>query len=444
MTPILQQGVDFAARFAAAKDRLPGAGLPWLASAREKASTDFERQGPPRSRRADWRFTPVDAVLGTDFEPAGRPKSHSGFAGKALCPLTFHRLVLGNGRLLPERSRYCDLPAGVSVSSLAQALQDDPGSLREDLGRDLSAEGLPFACLAAALFGEGVVVRVARGARLDRPLHLLLACDDTESGRPQMAHLRLVIILEPGASLELIEESLGGGRAPFWTNLLTTVRIGAGAGLKHYRLQRENALGSQTSATLVELGRGSRYESHAFSFGGALLRADLRVRLAAEGAQCSLNGLCLVRGTETADHHTVVEHAAAGGITRELYKAILDERGRFVFDGMVHVKPGAQKTDASLYNKNLLLCDDADVHSNPEFRIFADDVSCKHGGAIGRLSSEAMFYLRSRGIGASDARRMLVYAFGSEMIERVSLEPLRESLMAALHARMPEAAEETA
>jgi Fe-S cluster assembly protein SufD len=136
-----------------------------------------------------------------------------------------------------------------------------------------------------------------------------------------------------------------------------------------------------------------------------------------------------------------VEHAAQGGITRELYKAVLDESGRFIFDGLVDVKPGAQKTDACVYNRNLLLSEDAHVHTNPEFKILADDVSCKHGGAIGQLSAESMFYLRSRGLGEAEARRMLVYAFGCEMIERVKLEPLREALTAALDARRPEAAE---
>ena len=288
------------------------------------------------------------------------------------------------------------------------------------------------------------MVRVAKHARLDKPLQLLFVSDDSPAARPQAAHLRVLIVLEEGASAEIVVESVGGGRAPFWTNLLTQIDLGEGASLKHYRLQRENETGVQTAATFVSVGRSARYESHAFNFGGALVRHDLRVQLAGEGADCVLNGLSLVRGSEIVDHHTVVEHAAVGGTTRELYKAVLDESGRFVFDGLVDVRPGAQKTDASVYNKNLLLSEDADVHTNPEFKILADDVSCKHGGAIGQLSTESMFYLRSRGIGESDARRMLVYAFGSEMIERVGLESLKEALTAALHARMPEAAEEAA
>ncbi len=439
MSATVDNGVDrFAARFAAEKTRLPGADLKWLAGAREAAFAAFAGQGLPHARYEGWRHTPAKSLLETEFEPAERPKSARGFGGQALCPVDFHRVVLQNGRYAPEHSRVSALPAGVTVVSLAAALRDDPESLKTALSRGVAQDGLPFAALAAASFRDGVVVRVARHARLDRPLQLLLTTDDAESGRPQGAHLRALILLDDGASAEVVVETVGGGKSPFWTNLLTQVVLGEGAALKHYRLQRENASGMQTAATLVEVGRSARYESHAFNFGGALVRQDLRVRLAGEGADCALYGLSLLRGDELVDHHTVVEHAAVGGTTRELYKAVLDERGRFVFDGLVDVRPGAQKTDASVYNKNLLLSEDADVHTNPEFKILADDVSCKHGGAIGQLSPESLFYLRSRGIGAADARRLLVYAFGAEMLERVGLEPLRQALDGALHARMPE------
>jgi len=426
------------AEFRAAKG---GAGEPaWLAAAREQAFAAFQAQGLPTPKTEGWRFTPADKLAKVAFVPAERPAARGGFGGRALCPFDFHRVAVHNGRVLPggEGSALSGLPAGVRVQSLSEVLRDEPEALKTALTRGFDKSGLPFGALAAALSREGVVVRVARHARLDKPLNVLLVSDDSASGRPQSAHLRVLLLLEDGASADVVMESTGGGAAPFWTNLLTQVALGEGAALRHYRLQRENAAGLQTAATLVEVGRAARYESHSFNFGGALIRNDLRVRLAGEGADCALGGLALVRGEETVDHHTVVEHAAVGGTTRELYKAVLDERGRFVFDGLVDVRPGAQKTDASVYNKNLLLSEDADVHTNPEFKILADDVSCKHGGAIGQLSPESLFYLRSRGIGAEDARRLLVYAFGAEMLERVALEPLRQALGDALHARMPE------
>ena len=444
MTATLNPTERFAALFESERSRLPGAGLRWLDEARAAALAAFSAQGLPTAKTEGWRFTPAKVLSGVAFEPAERPAARGGFFGKVLCPVTFHRVVVHNGRVLPngEGSLYTGLPAGVTVLGLADALRDEPDALKAALSGGFASDGVPFAPLAAALFSDGVVVKIARHVRLDKPLNIVFVSDDSKTARPQMAHLRALVVLEDGASAEIVTESIGGGVAPFWTNLLTQIVLGEGAALKHYRLQRENESGFQTAATLVEVGRSARYESHAFNFGGALVRHDLRVRLMGEGADCALNGLALVRGDETVDHHTVVEHASIGGTTRELYKAVLDERGRFVFDGLVDVRPGAQKTDASVYNKNLLLSEDCDIHTNPEFKILADDVSCKHGGAIGQLSGESMFYLRARGIGEADARRMLVYAFGAEMIERVGLEPLKEALTAALYARMPEAAEE--
>jgi len=440
MSATLEAADRFAALLAGEKSRLPGAGLSWLVQLRAEALAAFEKAGLTDARFDGWRHTPAQILTETAFEPAERPSVRGGYGGKALCPVAFHRVVVHNGKVQPngEGSVYGELPKGVRVSSLADALRDEPETLKAALSRGFAPGGLPFAALAAALFTDGVVVRVARHVRLDKPLHVLYVSDDSKSGRPQMVHLRALVVLEDGASAEIVAESVGAGRAPFWTNLLTQIVLGEGASLKHYRLQRENESGVQTSATLVEVGRSARYESHAFNFGGALVRHDLRVKLAGEGADCALNGLALVRGDEIVDHHTVVEHASVGGTTRELYKAVLDERGRFVFDGLVDVRPGAQKTDASVYNKNLLVSEDAAVHTNPEFKILADDVSCKHGGAIGQLSPESLFYLRSRGLGEAEARRLLVYAFGAEMLERVGLEPLRAALGDALRARMPE------
>ncbi|MDE2509686.1 MAG: SufD family Fe-S cluster assembly protein, partial [Elusimicrobia bacterium] len=350
MTATLNPTDRFAELFAGEKGRLPGHGLSWLASAREAAFAAFESEGLPHARFEGWRHTSATTLTATEFFPAERPAVRGGFGGRALCPITFHRVVIHNGRVQPngEGSLYTSLPSGVKVSGLADVLRDDPESLKTALSGSRASSGTPFASLAASLFADGVVVRVAKHVRLDKPLQLLFVSDDAPSGRPQAAHVRVLVALEEGASAEVVVESVGGGRHPFWTNLLTHVELGEGASLKHYRLQRENEQGTQTAATFVNVGRSARYESHAFNFGGALVRHDLRVRLAGEGADCVLNGLSLVRGSEIVDHHTVVEHAAVGGTTRELYKAVLDERGRFIFDGLVDVRPGAQKTDASV------------------------------------------------------------------------------------------------
>jgi len=380
------------------------------------------------AQRESWRFTPAAALSGPDFRPAGVPDSVLALAGRVLCPVGFHRAALVNGRWEAKHA-VLKLPAGVTVEPLSSA-----AGLSEILDRPAPAD-LPLAREAGSA-RDGFVVRVSRHARVDRPIHLVHISE--ASPRAESCAARVVVVLEPGAEAELVEETLSFGDAPSWKNVRSQVVLGEGAFLRHHRVVREGTQGRLTLALEVSLGSRARYESHALNFGGLFAREDLRVSLAGEGAECTLNGLALLAGSEFADHHTIVEHAAPHGTTRQLYKAVVDDKARFVFDGLVLVRPGAQKTDAQVYNKNLLLSEEARVNTNPEFKIFADDVSCKHGGAVGQLSLEAMFYLRSRGVSADEARRLLVYAFGSEMVDRVALEPLKAALADALHGRMPE------
>ena len=386
------------------------------------------------AQKEGWRFTPHEALSGPRFEPAGLPAAQPPLGGRVLCPVGFHRVALVNGRLEPKHS-LLKLPPGVRVESLADATDADAVLLARPAGADL-----PLAAIATSTAKDGIVIRVARHTRVDKPIHLIHLAESS-ANRAESAHARVLIVLEPGAHAEIVEEYSSFGGAPFWTNVRSQVLLEEGSSLKHYRVVREGEYGRLTVAVEAEVGAHARYESHAFNLGGAFAREDARVKMAGPGADASFNGLALLAGSELADHHTVVEHATVGGTTRQLYKAVLDDKSRFVFDGLIQVNPGAQKTDAQVYNKNLLLSEDARVNTNPEFKISADDVSCKHGGAVGQMSQEALFYLRSRGVGAEEARRLLVYAFGSEMIDRVTLEPLRAALADALHGRTPEAAE---
>ena len=380
------------------------------------------------AQKEGWRHTPAAALTGPDFKPAGVPESILPLGGRVLCPVGFHRAALVNGRWEAKHA-VLKLPDGVTVEPLSEA-----SGLDELLRRPAPAD-MPLAQAASAA-RDGFVVRVARHARADRPIHLVHISEASSAAESSQA--RVVVVLEAGASAELVEETLSFGSAPSWKNVRAQVVLGEGAFLRHHRVVREGTQGRLTLGLEVSLASRARYESHAMNLGGLFAREDLRVRIEGEGAECTLNGLALLGGSELADHHTIVEHAAVGGITRQLYKAVIDDKARFVFDGLISVKPGAQKTDAQVYNKNLLLSEDARVNTNPEFKILADDVSCKHGGAVGQMSLEALFYLQSRGIGADEARRLLVYAFGSEMIDRIALEPLKAALADALHGRMPE------
>ena len=380
------------------------------------------------AQKEGWRYTSAAALTGPNFQPAGVPERIEPLAGRVLCPVGFHRAALVNGRW-EARHAVLKLPVGMSVEPLSTA-----SGLDEYLGRPAPAD-LPLAKMASAA-RDGFVVRIGRHVRADQPIHLVHV--SATSSVAESSQARVLVVLEPGASAEIVEEILSFGDAPSWKNVRAQIVLGEGAFLRHHRVVREGAQGRLTLALEVSLASRARYESHALNLGGLFAREDLRVRMEGEGAECTLNGLALLGGSEFADHHTIVEHIAVNGTTRQLYKAVIDDKARFVFDGLIWVKPGAQKTDAQVYNKNILLSEDARVNTNPEFKILADDVSCKHGGTVGQLSPEALFYLRARGIGAEEARRLLVYAFGSEMVERIALEPLKLALGGALHGRMPE------
>jgi len=227
------------------------------------------------------------------------------------------------------------------------------------------------------------------------------------------------VIAEPGSQASLVETFIGTAGELYFTNAVTEVVLGEGAVLDFSRLERESDAAFHISTIAVSQGRDSHFTSHSISLGGALARNDLNVRLDAEGAECTLNGLFLGSGSQLLDNHTLIDHAKPHGTSRELYKGIMDGKSRGIFHGTIIVRPDAQKTDAMQTNKNLLLSKEALVNSEPALEIFADDVKCRHGSTIGQLDAAAMFYLRSRGIGEAAARGLLTYAFASDLLGRI-------------------------
>jgi Fe-S cluster assembly protein SufD len=377
----------------------------------------FEKAGAllPSTRDEDWRFTSLSELEKLSFAPAAGTLSA---APKSLLPASgFCRLVFVDGRYAPEYSSPRLAPASILVK---------PGVPAKAAG------GPAFKQLNASLATDGVLIRLPAGAAAEQPIHLHFVA--TPGEKPVMSHVRVALELERAASARVVEEFSGDGGARL-TTVATDIVLAEGAWLEHFRLQRENDETFHYSSLSAKLARDSRFFAHAFCLTGGLTRNDVRVRLEGEGAECALNGLYLADGRQHVDNHTTIEHVSPHGTSRELYKGVLDGRARAVFNGGITVEPAAQKTDAQVYNKNLLLSEDGLVNTKPEFKINANDVQCKHGATIGQLSADALFYLRSRGLGAEEARRLLVYAFASEMIDKVSIEPLKEALGAALLAR---------
>ena len=337
------------------------------------------------------------------------------------------RLVFVNGHYVAELSSSpAPQPQGVIVGSLAAALAGDAGLIKEHLARYPEGEDNPFVALNAAFFQDGGLIYVPAGKRLEVPVHLLHISTSKEAGAT--SHPRNLIIAEAASQLTVLESYVSTGEGSYFMNAVTEMSLGDGAVVEHVKFQDESRNAYHMAAIHAHLGRSCNFVSHSIATGARISRNSIRTALAGEGVECILNGLYLTRGDQLTDHHMVVEHAQPHCTSHEYYNGILDGRSRGVFHGRILVRQAAQKTDAKQTNKNLLLSEDATVDTKPQLEIYADDVKCTHGATVGQLNEEAIYYLRSRGLGVETARRMLIHAFAGEIIERIRHAPAREEL----------------
>ena len=409
-----------------------------LQELRRDAAARFERLGFPTTHQEEYRFTNVAPIEKAGFRPAavaGVP------ALEEVDRLTYEgcdRVVICDGVFTPSLSRLGALPDGVVVESLAAALTRQGELVERYLHRAEALEDGPFAALNTALFTDGLFVYVPKGATLERPLHVLvLASGNAVDGAPPVSFPRLLLVVEENAEAKIIETYAATGENPYWTCAVTELWTGDSARFEHYKVQRDSFAGFHTQTQTVRTGRRSAFASHAFSLGAAICRHDVNASLEGEGGDAILNGLYMLSGTQLADTHMQVEHRQPHCNSHELYKGVLEGKSRGVFNGKIHVHPGAQKTDAKQTNRNLLLSKDALANSHPQLEIYADDVKCTHGSTVGQLDEEAVFYLRSRGIGYEAAKSLLTYAFASDVVERIKVDAVRHDMEAFLFSWLP-------
>jgi Fe-S cluster assembly protein SufD len=341
--------------------------------------------------------------------------------------------VCVNGRFAPQLSHLDNLPTGVQVLSLEAAIASHPSLVEPHLARLSLAQSNAFTSLNTAFLRDGIVMLIPARAVVAEPIEVTFASVSEGSG--SVSHPRLLIVAGEASQATVLERYAGEGAA--FTNAVTEVWLGAGAVLDHYKLQEEPADAFHIASMFVHCARSGTFSSHSLTFGGGLVRNDVVATLGGEGIDCTLNGLYVGRGTQVIDNHTTIDHATPHCSSHEIYKGILGDRARAVFNGKIIVRPDAQKTDARQTNKALLLSNDANINSKPELEIFANDVKCTHGAAIGQLDEAAMFYLRSRGLGIAESRAMLVHAFAGDILNRVKIAPVREYLEGILTARLP-------
>lgn len=398
----------------------------WLPPIRKAAMARFTEMGFPTIRDEEWRYTNVAPIADRAFEPACAANGHvrrSDVQALHFADTVENLVVFVNGRYAAELSTIALQQNGVKVGNLAAAMDSDAQSVAPHLARHAAYKDNAFTALNTALMEDGAFVHIPKGRVVEEPIHLLFVA--TTGGRTHVAHPRNLIVLGANSQATIVESYVGLDGGVYFTNAVTEIVANESAVVDHYKIVREADEAFHVAMLQLHQCRGSNVTSHCVSLGGGLVRNDIYARLNGEGCECTLNGLYLVSDTRHVDNHLVVEHAKPRCNSREFFKGVLDGHGRGIFSGRIIVREGAQKTDAKQTNMSLLLSEDAQVESKPQLEIFADDVRCTHGATIGQVGKDAIFYLRTRGIDEEAARKMLVYAFARESVERIQVPPLR-------------------
>jgi Fe-S cluster assembly protein SufD len=405
--------------------RAAGRELPWLRQLRREAFARFCEAGFPTTHDEDWRFTGVSAISNTEFRLM--QDAQSAVSPAQIEPWRVEgagcQLVFLNGHFAPELSVCKQFADGVRVAALAQELRSDSSSMEQHLGRYADQHRDSFLALNTAFAEDGAYVHIPRGVVVEEPIWLLFV--STRDALPVMSHPRNLILVDEDSQVSIVEEYVSLGSGSSLCNAVTELVAGDNAVVSHFRIEREQTGTYNISTLRIQQGRSANIASHSVLLGGALVRNNVHPVLAGEGGECLINGLFLGSGDEHIDNYMLVEHVSPHCGSRQFYNGILDGRAHGVFHGRIIVHKDAQKTDAKQTNRNLLLSDDAQIDTKPQLEIHADDVKCTHGATIGQIDEEALFYLRSRGIGEVSARKLLLLAFAGECLARMKEGPVR-------------------
>ena len=402
-------------------------------AARATALDRFKAQGFPSIKQEAWKYTSTKRLASIPFmhavhAPDDAPEPHADdqvhLFGEDACV----ELVFVNGHLDIRASSLPNPADPITVRSLKTAIKAGEAP-RLDEGSEH-----PFDALNMAFLQEAIVIDIAPQAVLERPIHLLFVSRATT--QPIVAHPRVWVRSGRLSQATLVQSHVGGGDISTLTNLVADVHLDDGAMFDHHIWHSGSGRSHHVNHTRAALQRDSRYRSYTFWLGGLWTRSDLDVSLLAPGAETHLNGLYVPSTGEHIDNHTTIDHRVPNCTSRELYKGILADTAKAVFNGRVAVHKDAQRTDSSQANRNLLLSKQAIIHTKPELEIYADDVSCAHGTTVGQLEEDELFYLRSRGINPEEARRILIHAFAVDLLDQVEDPTLNSRIRAMVNERL--------
>jgi len=415
--------------FSQARGRLPGDGA--IAAQRAAAFDVFAKSGLPHRRIEDWKYTDLRALM-REAKPLAAPpdaaaKMRAKTAGALLGDVETRRLVFVDGAFVAELSDIAGLEPGLAVGSLADALSNGDPTLAAHLGKLAPASDAAVA-LNTALMGDGAVIRIASGSTIERPIHLLFVASD----KPSATFTRSLVVVERGARAMLIESHEGPAGSDYQVNAALEIFVGDEAHVDHVKIIGEGADALHVSTLAAAIGARARFNAFTFTAGGAVVRNQLFLKFDGEDTVAGIRGATLIKGRQHADTTLVADHIAQRCQSREMFKTVLDGEAHGVFQGRIIVRPHAQKTDAKMMTRALLLSERAEADNKPELEIFADDVQCGHGATAGALDDDLKFYLMARGIPRPEAEALLIRAFLGEAIEGIEHAGLREALMDAV------------
>lgn len=428
MTTTISTYDQFTATF---KEREQEQQQEWVKALRKAAFEQFEADGFPTTKNEDWRFTNTAPFLKEDYslKPANIPLHEHKHYG-CIPELEAHEIVLKNG-LLNEDVNI----AGLKITPVRTALQRP--ALEKYLGKTTPLLKNGFAALNTALFETGIVIEAEKDAVIEKPVHITHVYNAEE---PFFAQPRVLVIMNAGSKLELVETYFVKGNQRLFINTVVEIYVAANARLDHYDLQVGPANTHMVNFTQVEQAGDSLYNNHTYTLPGfSLVRNNLHLNLNGSNTESHLYGLYLTGGDQLVDNHSLVNHRMPHCMSNELYKGVMMDRSRGVFNGKIFVQQDAQKTNAFQQNNNMLLSEKAVVDTKPQLEIFADDVKCSHGSTIGNFNKDALFYLRARGIGEVAARNLLVNAFAFDVTEKAEIPAVKQYVDKLITQKMAEA-----
>jgi Fe-S cluster assembly protein SufD len=411
------------AAYEGARGRLPGKG--GIATLRADAFKQFEAQGLPHRRVEEWKYTDLRTLVREAYPlaapPDGAAKERAKKAGMLLAGVDCRRLVFVDGTLAPELSDLAP-ESGLTIGSMAEALANGDALVAEQVGKVFATDDVAVS-LNTAFMGDGAVIRIDKGVAIGRPIHLVFAAG---ADKASAVFTRSLVVVGEGAKATIIEEHSGGENQ---VNAALELVVGDGAQIDYFKLTM--ARGVHIASLMATVGAKARFNTFAYTADVNIVRNQNFIRFAGEDTHAGIRGVSLLRGKQHADTTLLIEHAACGCESREQFKSVLDDEAHGVFQGKIVVKPHAQKTDAKMMTRALLLSDRAEADNKPELEIFADDVVCGHGATTSAPNEELKFYLMARGIPEAEAEALLIQAFIGETVEEVENEPIREAVMDA-------------